>query len=187
VFAKMETEKEKYWASIFFFINGVLFGITWERLGTNHAWSYADFGPMIAGIPFVICLSWGIYSLFSTFLYKKSANYFLYSSPPLVLSLFIEPCAVRLGFWKYFFLKGNLWALLPYFIIGYFLITISFNMINCIGWKYISKQKNPIIKVIVILSCTGLFAIGGLFVYSILSIIHFKKIPTWLFSRLLFD
>ncbi len=182
---KVETEKEAYGATIFFFINGISFGLMWERLGTYHAWSYAHLGPTIVGIPLVICICWGIYSLFSTSLLKKSANKFLYSSSPLVLSLFIEPCAIKLGLWNYFFLQGELLALLPYLIIGYLLITISFNIINSIGWKYISNQNNPVTRVIIIVSCMCLFAFNGLLVYSVLSILYFKEIPTWLVSRIL--
>ena len=181
---KAKMEKDNYGASILFFSNGIFFGLSWERLGTNHAWSYTNLGPMIAGIPIVICLSWGIYSLFSTSLLKKSVKNSLYSCSPVILGLFIEPCAIKLGFWNYLFLKGEFLALLPYFIIGYLFITISFNIINSIGWQYVSKQKNPVIKVIVIISCMFLFAIDGLFVYSVLSILYFKRIPTWLFSRL---
>jgi len=186
MFVETGAKKEMYGLSIFFFINGVLFGITWERLGTNHAWSYTNLGPMIAGIPIIIYICWGIYSLFSRFLLRKPANNFLYFSSPLVLGLFIEPCAVELGFWNYFFLKGEILALLPYFVIGYLLITISFNAINSIGWKYISKQKNLVTKVIVMLSCMVLFTIDGFLIYSVLSVIYFRKAPIWLFSRLFF-
>lgn len=185
--AKTKTEKEKYGATIFFFINGVSFGFIWERLGTNYAWSYANLGPIIFGIPIVICLLWGMYSLLSLFLLSKSTKNFLYHSSPLVLSLFIEPCAIRLGFWKYFFLNGKILSLVPYFIIGYLLITISFNKTNSIGWKYVSKQKNSVKKFIIILSCMILFAFDGLLVYSVLSLIYFKEMPKWLIYRLIYD
>ncbi len=185
--AKIETGIEKYGATIFFFINGVLFGFIWEKLGTNYAWSYANLGPTIFGVPIVIPMLWGVYSLFSGILVTKSARNFLYHSSPLILSLFLEPCAIKLGFWKYFFLNGEILSLVPYFVLGYLLITLSFNKINDFGWRYISKQKNQVTKATVMLICMVLFAIDGVFIYSVLSVIYFKKAPIWLYSRLFFE
>ena len=140
-------------------LNGLFFGVSWEILGTNHAWSYNHNFLFIASIPVPILIGWSLYSLVASILKIRYL--------PLLSIAFtiLDLAAQGLGFWSFDSLNTGVKMVLFLFL-GYSLIGFTMNLLYKIQVRF--HKVRFVLPMLSFLS--------ALLIYLILSIFYNKSI-----------